>query len=118
MINCSYSGFERADDLFNLAKEKALLRQLHSLLLTSLSPETTALKKEYHWRNLQYAMRQEMEKHPELLQEIGKNFVNYHVNFGRKSLLISNTRIGKTLTNLAENDYIHVDDLIKKDESF
>ena len=83
-----FDDFETVEQLFDCANENSLLPQLY-YLYESVAPQDSSLNKNrYHWKNLRSSMTSDVNRDDSLLRKIGKDFLDYYIDYGAKSLLI------------------------------
>jgi hypothetical protein len=83
-----YSGETLStDELFELARQKEQLKQLHGIFLDN-KIEPSKLRAGYQWKNMQSSLNADCEKHASLLKILTDKFINYSLNFGEKALII------------------------------
>lgn len=120
-----YSGESLStDDLFELARQKEQLKQLHGIYFDN-KIEPSKLRVRYQWKNMKTSMDADCERNSGLLKTLTDKFINYSLNFGEKAIIIEQLTldtaeaadIKKCLEDLDDETWSAEKELLFKKES-
>ncbi len=104
-------------DIFNSASQRACYPILYNLY-EDIKPTSSKLADRYHWKNLEASITEDLKNNVGLEQKIAQRYLGFHVNFGKKFLVIDQLSADEDFVKSFESFKAATSDLEVNQKSF